>query len=505
VRQTFSEHLPGLTTRSARRTLRLTARLRQIGLALGGQAGALLAQQQGLPTSPDTLLRLIRAGVTTPTRAPRVLGIDDWAFKKGHTYGTILVDLEARQPVDLLPDRTADSVATWLRDHPGVEIVCRDRAPAYANGVTRGAPQAIQVADRFHLLQNMREALQRLCEQQQAALRAASVPSPSPNTAPPVLAGPSTEADGSVAARTVESAAPTVLAREHAPTVTADRVSIPPDSRPPTKQAQHRQTRRAARVARYEEVHALHAQGVGIRAIARQLGLSRPTVRTFLAADVFPEQATRGATTSGLDPYKPYLQQQVAAGMQNARQLWEAIRAQGYPGSASRVRQYVATLRVGRTGGGTRVSQPTRPAETSTTPPPAPPRRLSARQASWLLVRPTDQRTAAQHTQVERLLQASPDLATVHTLAQDFGTLIRKRQREKLDDWLQRALESGIADIARFARGLQQTYAEVAAALELPWSSGQVEGQINRLKTIKRQMYGRAGFTLLRAMVLAPG
>jgi transposase len=257
------------------------------------------------------------------------------------------------------------------------------------------------------------------------------------------------------------------------------------------------------RVARYEEVWTLHAQGLGIRAMARQLGISRNTVKRFLAAEVFPEQATRGTTTSILDPYKPYLQQQVAAGAHNARQIWEERRTQGFPGSATLVRQYVATLRVGRRGRGNRTPQ--HPAPSDTTAPPPKPRRLSAWRAAWLLLCPDTHRTPEQHAQVERLLTASTELATAHPLAQDFGTLIRKRQRDTLNDWLKRALESGVDELVSFAQGIQQTYAEVAAALELPWSSGQVEGQINRLKTIKRQMYGRAGFALLRAMVLAPG
>jgi transposase len=474
----------------------LTVRLRQIGLALGGQAGARLAQQQGLSTSPDTLLRVIRAAVTTPAQAPRVLGIDDWAFKKGHTYGTILVDLETRQPIDLLPDRTADSVARWLRDHPGAEIVCRDRAPAYADGVTRGAPQAIQVADRFHLLLNMREALQRLCTQQQSALQAASVPPPSADAA------------ASVQVADLSSTAETTLTHARAPDASADEAVSPPDPRPPTKQERHRQACRAVRVARYEAVRTLHAQGLGNRAIARQLGISRVTVQRFLAAETFPEQATRGATTSILDPYKPYLQQQVAAGGHTARQLWEELRAQGFTGSAGLVRQYVGTLRVGRRGRGSRTPQPSDASDTTAPPSAAPPphlRRLSARRIAWLLLCPDTQRTTAQQAQVEQVLQASAPLATAHPLAQDFGTLIRKRQRDTLDDWLKRALESGVDELVSFARGIQQTYAEVAAALELPWSSGQVEGQINRLKTIKRLMYGRAGFALLRAMVLAPG
>jgi transposase len=322
------------------------------------------------------------------------------------------------------------------------------------------------------------------------------------------VADPSGAADSSAAERTDAAATPTARVHAHAPDAPADAAASPSDPRPPTKQERQRQAGRAVRVARYEAVRTLHAQGQSIRAIARQLGIGRNTVKRFLAAAVFPEQATRGATTSILDPYKPYLQQQVAAGVQNARQLWEEIRTQGYAGSALQVRQYVGTLRVGRLGRGSRTPQAPASSETtaplSAVPPPKW-RRLSARRAAWLLLCPETQRTTEQQAQVKQVLQASAPLAAAHPLAQDFGTLIRKRQRDTLDDWLQQALESGIDELISFARGIQQTYAEVAAALELPWSSGQVEGRINRLKTIKRQMYGRAGFALLRAMVLAPG
>ena len=199
---------------------------------------------------------------------------------------------------------------------------------------------------------------------------------------------------------------------------------------------------------------------MGIRAIARHLDLSRVTVRRFLAAEQFPERATRSTGVGILDPYKPYLQAQVAVGIHNARHLVDAIRAQGYTGSASLVRTYVGTLRVGRTGrGGQRAAAPpseTAAAVTPPAPPPPPrPRRLSARQAAWLLIRPAAERTPAQQEQVERLLDASADLATAHTLAQDFGMLIRQRHREQLDGWIVAALRSGVDEVASFARGLQ--------------------------------------------------
>ena len=169
-RRTFAERLPGVVKAFARRTERLAELQRQIGLALGGEAGSRHAQQLSVPVSPDTLLRLVSRDQEPTAPTPRVLGIDDWAWRKRQRYGTILVDLERRCVVDILPDRSADTVAAWLQAHPGVEIISRDRGGIYADGARRGAPDAIQVADRFHLLLNLRETLERLMIRRHADL-----------------------------------------------------------------------------------------------------------------------------------------------------------------------------------------------------------------------------------------------------------------------------------------------------------------------------------------------
>ena len=169
-RKTFAERLPGVLKPFARHTNRLRDKLCGLGQALGGEAGARRAADLAMPVSPDTLLRLIRQSDLPSSTTPTVLGVDDFAWKKGQTYGTILVDLEQQQVVDLLPDRAAGSLAAWLLEHPGVRIISRDRGGIYAEGARRGAPDAEQVADRFHLLQNLRAALEPLLNREHAHL-----------------------------------------------------------------------------------------------------------------------------------------------------------------------------------------------------------------------------------------------------------------------------------------------------------------------------------------------
>ena len=468
----FVERLPALAPVAARRTPPLRAALEQLGFATGARPGAKVAAALGMPLSPRTLLRLLHAAPCPPRPTPRVLGIDEWAWRRGQHFGTILVDRERGEPVDRLPDRAADSVVAWLRAHPQVEIVSRDRSALYAEGITRGAPTARQVADRFHLLRSLREALERLLDGQGTARRAALAPPEAASAG----AGATTPAP----------------ATENAPTAAA----TPPAPLPVPDTAAVRETRRrrARRLARFEEVRGLAAAGASQTAIAAQLGMSHKTVRRYLRATTFPEWAAHGPHRSPLDPYKPYLRERWQAGCRNGLQLYREIRARGYARSRGPVARYVAHVRrTTPTGAAPSPEAPAAPA-----PRPAPSARRVAR---WFVRRPA-RRTPAQEAYLARLGAAEPTLAAAYALTRDFAAMLRTRQGAGLADWLAAADASAVAELRAFAAGLRADEAAVQAGLTEPWSTGPVEGQITRLKRIKRQGYGRAGFALLRQRVL---
>jgi len=467
-RRIFTERLPTVTAPWARRTLRLAQHLVDVGLALGGKAGVSLSQRWDLAVSRNTLLRLLRRQPLPACPTPTVLGVDDFALRKRHTYGTILVDLERRQPVALLPDRTAETVAQWLREHPGVEVIARDRSSAYAEGAQHGAPAATQVADRFHLVQNLADALTQVFTTQGAALDAVNATA---------CQQPVSLPDGSVA------------------------VPVPPPPTPPAEQARAAQ-RAARRRAVYDEVWTLHRQGWNTAAIAAQVGRSCRTIERSLQMPTWPvPQHRRHYGRSLLNPYKAYLLERWNAGCHTAIQLFHEIQPRGYTGSYRRVTASVSRLRQAQG------IPPRRQGRRQTLPVVAEPacQPLTPRRATWLVLGREEQRTEAEAQQLAQLHAQSAEVAEAIDLAQDFTQMVRQRQPEHFDPWLKRATTSPLDAMQRFATGLRDDYAAVKAGVTLPWSNGPVEGHINRLKMLKRQMFGRARLDLLsRRFVLAP-
>ena len=417
-----------------------------------------------MPTSRYTLLRLLRQTSLSPLRTPRVLGVDDFAWKKGDRYGTILVDLRAHRPVDVLPDREAETFVSWLKAHPGVKVISRDRAGTYADGARRGAPKAIQVADRFHLLLNLTTALRRLFERKQDSLQRLRVKEQVAD-----LSEPGDEA---------------ALPDPRAPQASSRTVT----------EAQ-RQGRRARRKHRYDEVITLHQQGVSQVAIAARVGLHRDTVRRYLNAPDIPE-IVRPSKRSKLDPYKAYLHERWAAGEHNIKRLVAELRERGYQQGETLVYDYLRGMREQPAGQQASMAPKKRQAHAASHV------SLSAREAAWLFSRNPEKLRLTQVVKLDDLRRADEELETAYQLAQDFRAMVTKRQEAVLNRWLKEAEGSGIAELRSLAVGIVRDFDAVRAALRLPYSNGQTEGQVNKLKTIKRQMYGRADFDLLRQRVL---
>jgi transposase len=452
-RQTFAESLADAARPFARRTKRLGALQYQLALALGGEAGTRLAERLAMPSSADTLLRLIaRAGRgAEPPPVPRVLAIDDWSWRRGHRYGTILVDLERNAVVDLLPDRQAESLAAWLRRHPGVEIVARDRAGAYADGARQGAPDAVQVTDRWHLLRNLGDAVRAVVDRQHAGIRR-------------------------VAKQIADETAALVA---NMPNTAADPVKH-------TKAEQRSQQAYSRRQARYEEAARLNAAGMSLKRIATVLGAERKTVRRWLRAGgaaLWRKPPRLGA----LGPFHTHLDHRWNEGCHNAAQLWRELVTLGFTGRPGTVRQWT---------GRRRKSDP--PAVHASVLQSVPHEFLSARRIAYLLMS-DEELPKAEQGFVARLLVQVPGLVDCVAAAKRLNQVIRRKSKESLDAVLEDAAGTALKG---FVASLRRDLSAVQAALDLPWTTSPAEGQINRLKMLKRTMYGRAGFQLLRQRVL---
>ncbi len=444
-RRTFVEQVEGLTERFARRTPVLRRTLERLALAPAGRPAARLAAHLSIPTSANSLLRLLgKLPDKNLGTAPRVLGVDDFAFKKGHVYGTILIDVETGERVDVLPDRTTDTLTAWLRDHPGVEIVCRDRASAYAEAVRVVCPDATQVADRFHLWKNLCEAAEKCVGEHRKC-----------------LAEPAEDTTADIAAVQAGTAAEDV-----------------PESMEGLRAIKRRE--------RHAAVHDLYDKGVQIEVIAKTLGLDRKTVRRYAHAAT-PDDASRGTGSrryGHIHAYSPYLYRRWNEGCTDAARLHAEIVELGYRGSKRTVRRHLEQIRA------------------SGKPAPDKPKELTVRKATWLITAHPDKIDENNALKRKQLLARCPELEAAADCVRTFARMMTERRGGDLDSWLTRAERTELKPLRSLARGLRQDFDAVAAGLTLEWSSGKVEGNVNRVKRIKRDGYGRAGFELLRRQIL---
>jgi transposase len=456
----FCERLPEVVAPYGRQTIRFNQSLTTIGFALGGRAGERLASDLHLSSGARTLLRRIYSAPLGKAERVRILGVDDFAFRKGQRYGTILVDLEQHRVIDLLPDREGLTFERWLKSHSEVEVITRDRALAYADGAAKGAPQAVQVADRFHLMKNLVEAFENLVRHHSSALSKAALE-----------VSPRRQTELMLLAEGLLQALPERMPK-----------------RPPTLSQQCDQNR-AKRMARYEECRRLKQLGLSNREIARRIGICPETVRKFVCSETFPERVTYPPRSQTTEPYAEYLKKRLQEGCRNAALLYREIKAQGYQGGSATVRRLLRSWKH---------QLPVRYQRLEGVPDfdsPAP------RQAVWWLLKPKELEPN-QKEYVRELQRLSPEISSGLKLVKEFQALLVCKQADKFDQWRLTVGQSGLKELQSFSVGLMKDEAAVRASMTYDWSNGQVEGNVNRLKMIKRMMFGRASFAMLKARVL---
>jgi transposase len=460
----FAERLPELCRPHAQRTIRLQKALSQLGLAAGGQAGTRIGSELGISGSRDTILRLVRQHHLPDPPKSRIVGLDDWAWKRRLRYGTLICDLERGLPIDLLPDRSVETVSAWLQAHPHVEMVSRDGSSEYTSAIKKGAPQARQVSDRWHLTKNLADCVSVVLAHCFAQIRRAEQAAITP------------EEEGA-----------------------QRREERRPSETRAVQQAQL--ARQAERLARYEHIIALRKQGMKSADIATQVGMAERTVRHWLAHGSVPDYTHRWQRASPIDPYKAYLAERWNQGCHNRLQLLRELRAKGYRGSQRGVYRYVATLEPSSLPSVKRGSAPSRGQKVSPTQP-NPLLTLSVKQVTWLFFRKPNDLKEGEQENLRLMRQATPRAETAYQLVKQFLQMVRERTGEQLDAWLKEVEASHLEAFESFVTGVQQDKDAVLAGLTLPWSNGPLEGHVNRLKLIKRSMYGRAKFDLLRFRVL---
>ena len=432
-RRIFGEPLAdSVAPRGARRTERLEGIVHHLGIALGGRPAANLARRLMLPVSRDTLLRVLRRRAQTPGGPVRVLGIDDFAWRRGQRYGTVVCDLERRRIIDLLPDREPETVEAWLAAHSEIAVVSRDRGVGYGRAASRGAPQAIQVADRWHLMENATAAFLDAVRRSMRAIR-------------------------QVLGATVID--PALL-------TSAERIQYSGFQR---------------RQDNSQTIKALAAAGRSIKEITRSTGRSRKLVRNVLRGgdgDVFR------CRIRVLEPHTPMLRAEWEAGCRNRAELWRRLCDSGFRGGLRVVTEWATRQRRSETAG----------LELSRTAPPAP-------VLSRLMTTRRDDLSKADAVTVAAIETGVPTLATARDLMERFHRIFRVRDTDALATWV---TDASASLLASFGKGIIADLAAVRAALTEPWSNGQTEGQITKLKLVKRQMYGRAHLDLLRARLIVP-
>lgn len=493
TRKIFTERLPAFVEPWAQMTLRLKEAIAALGFATSGRLGARLGARLGITTSWMSILRGVMAFQEASPHPVTVLGIDDFSFKRGRRFGTILVDLSTHQVIDLLPERKSESAAAWMQGQPTLRYVSRDRGQDSTIASREGAPQAVAIADRFHSRKNFVEALSPEISRCYKHLRQTQmVP-----TLDSMGQAPDTEREQKRVQRQAHQSkrfeqVKALLSQGGSPKEIASQLGIPertvsrwrgqedcPAHQPEPKE-------RTERLRRFEQAKTLRSQGMTHQEIAQHLEVAVRTVQYWLARESCPHSQPRRKPPSLFDPFVPYVLSRLSQGCRAIQLIYAEIQQQGYRGSIRTLYRFVHSWR-----------EPS-----PSLPTPSVFDQISVRKATWLIARPYEHLKADERSNLRVICEACSDLAALHILAQSFGQIVRKREGHRLDEWMQKVKESHFCDLKRFTTGLQRDQEEILAGLTLVYSNGQVEGFVSKLKLIKRQSYGRASFPLLRQRVL---
>ncbi len=439
-RKIFAESLAPFADPQQQSSTLLQNLQHQLGLIAGGEAGKRAAIASGVQISADTLLRRVVQAPEQIEKRTRHVGIDEWAWHRGHRYGTLIVNLDTHRPLVLLPGREQRTLAAWFKKYPEIQVVSRDRGGIYALAARDGAPQATQVADRWHLLKNIGDALERMMYRHMPLIRLVAT-----------------------------ELSPKKQNTEASP-ATASKLLLP---------ERIKRQRRDKRYQRWAEVDSLHKKGCGIREISRITGLSRVTVRRWIQSKAFPEISTKPPRPGLLDPWQEWLEEQRKNGNHNARQLWREMVEAGFTGSETTVRDAVTKWRKQVNGP---VIAPGRLPSAS---------RVSRWLMPWRMVR-GEENYASRF--IELMCQKEPQLKMAQQLSLDFYRMLKTKNKSQLNQWFADVSKSGLVDLQRVAAGMEADATAIYEAISSRWSNGVVEGHVNRLKMLKRQMYGRAGF-----------
>ena len=453
-RKVFTERFANEICPHGRRLIRSNHLLCKMALELGGNKGATISQLVGLPISSSTILRILRKlDIPEKTMTSGIIGVDDWAFKKGNAYGTIIVDLKNNEVIDLLPDRSPDTLIKWLQSHPEVQIVSRDRYGPYASAIKQGAPQAVQVADRFHLLLNLGEATKRMFQSEGKILKEAFNLYNNPPTSELMDKNRQHK-------------------KESLPEITEySQANINP-------KRQHK----------FDNVKQLHEKGYSLKAIARTVKSHRHTVKKYINLEKLPKKQSRLSTN--FDAFQAFL---LHAGNteKTYKVLHQMISSKGFTGGYSQFCNNMNDLYKRH-----KVTSKSSPVKL------VPIKTWSAIKLSLMVYKDKNELKNEDRQFLELLYHKSPQIRQTGELVRSFKILFQSKEDGSLKNWIEEAINSG-SGIKNFAKNLIKDFDAVNNAVITPYSNGQVEGQINKLKNIKRAMYGKASFQLLRKMVLA--